>query len=32
LIQGIIPAFTAPEVYNDFDCHIKPFWEIFGIK
>jgi iron(III) transport system substrate-binding protein len=30
LIQGITPAFTAPEVYDNFDRYIKLFQEIFG--
>lgn len=30
LIQGITPAFTAPEVYDSFDRYIKLFQEIFG--
>jgi iron(III) transport system substrate-binding protein len=32
LIQGIIPAFTTPEVYEDFDRYIKLFQEIFEVK
>ena len=31
LIQGIIPAFTAPEVYDNFERYIKLFQEIFGV-
>ena len=30
LIRGITPAFTAPEIYDDFDRYIKLFQEIFG--
>ena len=30
LIQGITPAFTAPEIYDNFDRYIKLFQEIFG--
>jgi iron(III) transport system substrate-binding protein len=30
LLQGVTPAFTAPEVYDDFDRYIKLFQEIFG--
>jgi ABC-type Fe3+ transport system substrate-binding protein len=30
LIQGVTPAFTAPEVYDNFDRYIKLFQEIFG--
>jgi iron(III) transport system substrate-binding protein len=29
LIQGITPAFTAPDVYDNFDRYIKLFQEIF---
>jgi iron(III) transport system substrate-binding protein len=32
LLQGITPAFTAPEIYDDFDRYIKLFQEIFGSK
>jgi iron(III) transport system substrate-binding protein len=32
LIQGITPAFTPPEVYEDFDRYIKMFQDIFGVK
>jgi iron(III) transport system substrate-binding protein len=32
LIQGVTPAFTAPEVYDDFDRYIKLFQEIFGTR
>ena len=32
LLQGVVPAFTAPEVYDDFDRYIKLFQEIFGVK
>lgn len=32
LLQGVTPAFTAPEVYDDFDRYIKLFQEIFGAK
>ena len=31
LIQGITPAFTAPEVYDNFERYIKLFQEIFGV-
>ncbi len=30
LLQGVTPAFTAPEMYDDFDRQIKLFQEIFG--
>src|SRR5689334_10119548 len=30
LIQGITPAFTAPQVYDSFERYIKLFQEIFG--
>ncbi len=30
LIQGITPAFTAADVYDNFDRYIKLFQEIFG--
>ena len=32
LLQGVTPAFTAPEVYDDFDRYIKLYQEIFGVK
>jgi len=32
LLQGVVPAFTAPEIYDDFDRYIKLFQEIFGSK
>jgi len=32
LLQGVTPAFTAPEIYDDFDLYIKLFQEIFGSK
>jgi iron(III) transport system substrate-binding protein len=32
LLNGVIPAFTAPEIYDDFDRHIKLFQDIFGVK
>ena len=32
LLKGITPAFTAPDIYDDFDRYIKLFQEIFGIK
>jgi iron(III) transport system substrate-binding protein len=32
LLKGVTPAFTVPEIYNDFDRHIKLFQEIFGVK
>ena len=32
LLQGVTPAFTAPEIYDDFDLYIKLFREIFGSK
>jgi hypothetical protein len=30
LLKGVTPAFTAPEIYDDLDRHIKLFQEIFG--
>ena len=30
LLKGVTPAFTAPEIYDDFDRYIKLFQEIFG--
>jgi len=30
LLQGITPAFTSPDVYDNFDRYIKMFQEIFG--
>ncbi|HMA79675.1 MAG TPA: extracellular solute-binding protein [Candidatus Binatia bacterium] len=32
LLKGVVPAFTAPEIYDDFDRYIKLFQEIFGVK
>ena len=32
LLQGVVPAFTAPEIYDNFDHYIKLFQEIFGSK
>ena len=32
LLQGVTPAFTAPEIYDDFDRYIKLFQEVFGSK
>ncbi|MBI1996394.1 MAG: extracellular solute-binding protein [Deltaproteobacteria bacterium] len=32
LLQGVTPAFTAPEIYDDFDLYIKLFQDIFGSK
>ena len=32
LLKGITPAFTAPEIYEDFDRYIRLFEEIFGAK
>ncbi len=32
LLQGVTPAFTAPEMYDDFDRYIKLYQEIFGVK
>ena len=32
LLQGVTPAFTAPDIYDDFDRYIKLFQEIFGSK
>lgn len=32
LLKGIVPAFTAPEIYEEFDRHIKLFRETFGVK
>jgi iron(III) transport system substrate-binding protein len=32
LLKGVTPAFTAPEIYDDFDRYIKLFQEIFGVK
>jgi iron(III) transport system substrate-binding protein len=32
LLKGVTPAFTVPEIYDDFDRHIKLFQEIFGVK
>src|SRR5215467_1392643 len=32
LLQGVTPAFTASEIYDDFDRYIKLFQEIFGSK
>ena len=32
LLQGVTPAFTSPEVYDDFDRYIKLYQEIFGVK
>ena len=32
LLQGVTPAFTSPEMYDDFDRYIKLFQEIFGGK
>jgi iron(III) transport system substrate-binding protein len=32
LLQGVTPAFTAPDMYDDFDKYIKLFQEIFGVK
>ena len=32
LLKGLTPAFTAPEIYDDFDRYIKLFQEIFGTK
>ena len=32
LLKGITPAFTAPEIYDDFDRYIKLFQEIFATK
>jgi len=31
-LQGVTPAFTAPEIYDDFDRYIKLFQEVFGSK
>ena len=30
LLQGMVPSFTDPEIYDDFDRYIKLFNEIFG--
>ncbi len=30
LLQGVTPAFTSPDVYDNFDRDIKLFQEIFG--
>jgi iron(III) transport system substrate-binding protein len=32
LLEGIVPSFTVPEIYDDFDRYIKLFEEIFGSK
>ena len=32
LLQGMVPSFTDPEIYDDFDRYIKLFEEIFGSK
>jgi ABC-type Fe3+ transport system substrate-binding protein len=32
LLKGVTPAFTVPEIYDDFDRHIKLFQEMFGVK
>lgn len=32
LLNGVTPAFTAPEIYDDFDRYIKLFQETFGVK
>ncbi|MGH7926942.1 MAG: ABC transporter substrate-binding protein [Candidatus Binatia bacterium] len=32
LLEGITPAFTDPEIYDDFDRYIKLFQEIFEVK
>jgi iron(III) transport system substrate-binding protein len=32
LLEGVVPAFTDPEIYDDFDRYIKLFEEIFGVK
>jgi iron(III) transport system substrate-binding protein len=32
LLKGVTPAFTAPEIYDDFDRYIKLYQEIFGVK
>jgi iron(III) transport system substrate-binding protein len=32
LLKGITPAFTGPEIYEDFDRYIKLFQDIFGVK
>jgi iron(III) transport system substrate-binding protein len=32
LLKGITPAFTAPEIYENFDHYIKLFQETFGVK
>jgi hypothetical protein len=29
---GVIPAFTAAEIYDDFDRYIKLYQEIFGVQ
>jgi iron(III) transport system substrate-binding protein len=30
LLEGVVPSFTEPEIYEDFDRYIKLFREIFG--
>ena len=32
LLDGVVPSFTDPEIYDDFDRYIKLFEEIFGGK
>jgi iron(III) transport system substrate-binding protein len=32
LLQGMMPAFTAPEVYDNFDRYIKMFQDVFGTQ
>lgn len=32
VLKGVTPAFTAPEIYDDFDRYIKLFQEIFAAK
>jgi iron(III) transport system substrate-binding protein len=32
LVQGITPAFGAPEMYSDFNRYIKLFQEIFSTR
>lgn len=32
LLKGVTPAFTAPEIYDDFDRYIKLFQDVFGVK
>jgi len=32
LLEGVTPAFTSPDVYDDFDRYIKLYQEIFGVK